>query len=72
MIQTSAVGILYAVLLQGAALRPTEAFTYPMADALQKIKKETGLDLLMEDEAIDGNLWDYEVYGGGRSTCGLR
>jgi hypothetical protein len=36
-----------------------------MTDALSKIKKETGLDLVMDDEAIDGDLWDYEVHGEG-------
>ena len=71
-IRTSTVGILYAVLLEGASLRPTDAFFYPMADALQKLKKETGLDLVMDDEVSDGNLWNYEAYGGGRSTYGLK
>ena len=71
-IRTSVVGILYAVLLQGASLRPTDAFFYPMADALHKVKKETGLDLVLDDEVSDVDLWDCEVHGGGRSTNGLK
>ena len=45
-----------------------------MAHALQKMKKETGLNLVMhmDDKAINGNLWDDEAQGGGRSTYGRK
>jgi hypothetical protein len=71
--QYLAVGIVYAILREDPPM-PSLTFFYPMKDLMDKLRRETGLDLCIDArEFVDSNdPWSYVEHGSGRSMYDLK
>jgi hypothetical protein len=68
-----AVGMVYAMLLEDPPM-PSLAFFYPMKDLMDKLRRETGLDLCVDarEFANSNDPWPYVEHGSGRSMYDLK
>jgi hypothetical protein len=63
-----AVGMVYAVLLEDPPM-PSLTFYYPIRDLMDKLRRETGLDLCVDEREFENrdDPWPYVEHGSGRS-----
>ena len=68
-----AVGMVYGMLLEDPPM-PSLTFFYPMKDLMDKLRRETGLDLCMDarEFANSNDPWPYMEHGSGRSVFDLK
>ena len=63
-----AVGMIYAILLEEPPM-PSLTFFYPIKDLMDKLRRETGLDLFVDEKKVtcSNDPWPYMEHGAGRS-----